>query len=127
MNYIFTVIIASFLGWAGIVSLPFDELEKSISSGDAEKVMSFCGEKVLITLDKKEGVYSRSQGAQILKSFFQSNPVDSFRFTFKGKEQGTSTFAVGTYMSKTTKFRVSIKFILQKEDYLIEAITIEKE
>lgn len=127
MNYIVTVIITVFLGWSSVFSVPFEELEKAFASGDAEKVMTFSGEKVLITIDKKEGVYSRSQGAQVLKSFFNAHPATSFKFTFKGKEKGTSSFAVGSYSCKENKYRVSIKFVQDKDDYLIEAITLEKD
>lgn len=126
MSYLITYILSLAFALSSILSIPFKELESAFEKGDAEKVMSFGKTKTLISIDSKEGVYSKSQGTQVLKGFFKDNPPKSFSFDFKGKESGSSSFAVGLYKTEKTDFRVSFKFQKEGKDYLIESITIGK-
>tara|TARA_B100000508_G_scaffold60116_1_gene46748 strand:+ start:27654 stop:27980 length:327 start_codon:yes stop_codon:yes gene_type:complete len=105
------------------MSIPFDDIEKAFETSNAEKIMSLGKSKVLISIDGKEGVYSKSQGTQVLKNFFKKHPPKSFDFDFKGKESGATSFAVGKYYSDKV-FRVSIKMKKQREEFAIESIAI---
>jgi hypothetical protein len=108
------------------MSIPFNDLESAFSKGDAEKIISYGKTKILISIDDNEGVYSKSQGTQVLKSFFKDYKPTSFSFDFKGKESGSNSFAVGIYKSVKNDFRISVKFQKEGGDYLIESITIGK-
>lgn len=123
MNFFITSFLSVFFVLHSILSIPFKEVDAAFSKGDATEIVNHGTTKMLISIDGKEGVYSKSQGAQILNNFFKTNPPDSFSFDFKGEEKGASSFAVGYYQSKQ-KFRVSIKFKNVKEQYLIESLTI---
>ncbi|HZH85677.1 MAG TPA: DUF4783 domain-containing protein [Brumimicrobium sp.] len=123
MNYIITSILSIFFALNAILSIPFNEVESAFSKGDAAKVVSFGTTKMLISIEGKEGVYSKSQGTQVLSSFFKSNPPRSFSFSFKGKDEGASSFAVGDYQSNK-KYRVSIKFKKIQDQHQIESLTI---
>ncbi|HLV41710.1 MAG TPA: DUF4783 domain-containing protein [Brumimicrobium sp.] len=123
MNYIITSILSVFFMLMSILSVPFNELENAFSKGDATRVINYGTAKMLISIEGKEGVYSRSQGTQVLSSFFKSNPPKSFSFSFKGKDEGASTFAVGDYQSNK-KYRVSIKFKKIQNEHQIESLTI---
>lgn len=123
MNYIITSILSIFFVLNSILSIPFDEVEKAFVKGNAAKIVSFGTTKMLISIEGKEGVYSKSQGTQVLSNFFKSNPPRAFSFNFKGKDEGASTFAVGDYQSNK-KFRVSIKFKKIQSQHQIESLTI---
>jgi hypothetical protein len=123
MNLIITSILSLIFTIATIMSIPFDEIEKAFESGGADKIMSLGKSKVLISINGDEGVYSKSQGTQVLKDFFKKHPPKSFNFDFKGKESGATSFAVGKYFSDKV-FRVSIKMKKQKEEFAIESIAI---
>lgn len=127
MSYLITYILSLALALSSIFSIPFNDIESSFSKGDAEKVVSYGKTKILISLNSKEGVYSKSQGTQVLKGFFKDYPPKSFSFDFKGKENGSNSFAVGVYKSTKGDFRVSLKFQKEGGDYLIESITIGKQ
>lgn len=105
------------------MSIPFDDIEKAFESGDADRIMTLGKSKVLISIEGKEGVYSKSQGTLVLKNFFKKHVPKSFDFDFKGKETGATSFAVGKYYSDKI-FRVSIKMKKQKEEFAIESIAI---
>lgn len=126
MSYLITVLLSALFSLSAFLSIPFSDLEEAFKKGDATTIIDQSGEKILLNVSQKEGVYSSSQATQILKTFFEKNPASSFSFTFKGKEDGTNSFAVGTYVSKQS-YRVSIKFKLKKEKYQIEAISIVEE
>lgn len=123
MNFLITSFLSVFFVLHSILSIPFKEVEDAFSKGESTQIVSLGTTKMLISINGKEGVYSKSQGAQILANFFKSNPPESFSFDFKGQDKGASSFAVGYYHSKN-KFRVSIKFKNVKDQYLIESLTI---
>lgn len=123
MNYIITSLLSIFFVLNSILLIPFKEVETAFTQGNAAKVVSYGTTKMLISIDGKEGVYSKSQGTQVLSSFFKSNPPKSFTFSFKGKDEGASSFAVGEYQS-VKKYRVSIKFKKIQSQHQIESLTI---
>ncbi len=123
MNILITSILSLFFVISSIMSIPFDDIEKAFESGDADRIMTLGKSKVLISIEGKEGVYSKSQGTLVLKNFFKKHAPKSFDFDFKGKETGATSFAVGKYYSDKV-FRVSIKMKKQKEEFAIESIAI---
>lgn len=122
MNYIITSILSLFFVLNTILSIPFEEVETAFANGEAKKIMNLGTTKVLISIEGEEGIYSKSQGTQILEEFFKKNPPQSFLFNFKGKDKGASSFAVAEYQSKRL-FRVSFKFKKVNNNHLIESIT----
>src|SRR5690554_5652520 len=123
MNYIITSIISLFFALSSILTIPYQDVTTAFSKGDASKIMSLGTTKVLISIEGNEGIYSKSQGTQVLNNFFKNNPPKSFSFGFKGKDKGASTFAVGEYQSRNT-YRVSLKFKKVNTEHQIESITI---
>lgn len=106
--------------------IPYASIESAFASGDAAKIVSYGKEKMIINVIDKEGAYSQSQAAQVLKEFFTKKPATSFKFSFRGKETDEGTFAIGNYQSKAESFRVTIKWKKIGADFKIESIAIEK-
>lgn len=123
MNCILTSIFSLFFALSTFFSIPYQELESAFTQGNAGEIMNLGTTKVLISIDGSEGVYSKSQGTQVLSNFFKNNPPKSFSFSFKGKDSGASTFAMGEYHSNRI-YRVSIKFKNINTKHQIESITI---
>ncbi|WP_146194246.1 DUF4783 domain-containing protein [Brumimicrobium oceani] len=126
MNYIITSILSLIFAFNAIFTIPYQEVESAFSQGNAAKIMNLGTTKMLISIEGMEGVYSKSQGTQVLNSFFKNNPPKSFSFGFKGKNSGASTFAMGEYRSGNV-FRVSIKFKNMNTQHQIESITINSQ
>ena len=124
MNYFITSILTVYFLLTSIFNVPFQEIEDAFSKGDAVSLVALGAPKILISIEGTEGVHSKSQGTQILSNFFKTYPPKSFKFTFKGKNEGATSFAVGTYTSTNGKFRVSIKFKKFGESHKIESITV---
>lgn len=123
MNYIITSILSLFFALGSILTIPYQEVELAFSQGNASKIMNLGTTKILISIEGNEGVYSKSQGTQVLNNFFKNNPPKSFSFGFKGDDSGASTFAMGEYHSGKV-YRVSIKFKKVNTEHHIESITI---
>lgn len=127
MKTLFSLLLVAILGVSTVASVPFSDLERAISSNDAEKVMSYGKEKTMLNVLGKDGVYSVSQGSLVLKDFFNNNPAKSFKFMFKGNNTGTSSFGIGDYSSGDESFRMTFKFKKVGDSFKIESLTIEKE
>jgi len=110
---------------SGSDAIPYATIETAFSSGDATKIVSYGKDRIILNVVDKEGAYSQSQAAQVLKEFFTKKP-GSFKFTFKGKETDEGAFAIGTYTSKSESFRVTIKWKKAGSEFKIESIAIEK-
>jgi hypothetical protein len=106
--------------------IPYAAIETAFATGDANKIVSYGKDNMILNVIDKEGAYAQSQAAQVLKEFFTKKPASSFKFTFKGQPTNEGTFAIGNYQSKTEAFRVTIKWKKIGTDFRIESITIEK-
>jgi hypothetical protein len=128
MNYLVYLLVTITLSLSSTLFIPFSEIETAFHSADSAKIMELSKSKLIINLDGKEGVYSQSQGNQVLKTFFKTNPPKSFAYTFKGTEKKLGSYALGIYSStNSSSFKVSLKFLKEGDLYKIESLTINKE
>lgn len=128
MNYLVYLLVTISLSLSSTLFIPFSEIETAFHSADSAKIMQLSKSKLIINLDGKEGVYSQSQGSQILKTFFKSNPPKSFIYTFKGTEIKLGSYALGVYTSSnSSSFKVSLKFLKEGDVYKMESLTIHRE
>jgi hypothetical protein len=126
MGFLYALLASLLLNVYTVTDIPYTAVESAFSSGDAARIVSYGKETMLVNVGDKSGAYSQSQASQVLKDFFSRKPASSFKFSFRGKETEEGTFAIGTYMSKTEAFRVTIKWKKMGTDYKIESIGIEK-
>ena len=111
---------------SGTMDVPFKSVESAFKSGNAKDLVSIGKEKILINVDGIEGVYSKSQATLVLKKFFTKYPAKSFSYIHKGKGSSEGSFAIGTYTSGSSEFRVTVHFKKIKGNFKIESLTIEK-
>lgn len=105
--------------------VPYGSVQAAFKSGNAESVAGMCKDKCLISVLGDEGVYSKSQATQVLKSFFSKNPASSFSFIHKGSGSSEGAFGIGNYVSHGEEYRVTIHFKKIGDSFKIESITIE--
>jgi hypothetical protein len=108
------------------MDVPFGSVESAFKSGNAKGLVSMGKEKILIKLDGAEGVYSKSQATLVLKKFFTKYPAKSFSYLHKGKGSSEGSFAIGTYTSGSSEFRVTVHFKKINGKFKIESLAIEK-
>lgn len=126
MSLLYSFIISAAM-LLSVSSIPYSKIETAFESSDASAIVELGKDKILMNIDGKEGAYGHSQAKLVLKDFFDKNPPSSFTFSFKGKDTGEGTFAIGSYVSRTGKYRVTIHFKKINSDFAIESLAIEKD
>jgi hypothetical protein len=104
--------------------LAFDKLEIGFQKGDEKIILTHVVDKLLLNIEQKESVYSKSQAEMILRDFFTKNPPKSFKFIFKGTKGG-STCAVGILVCANKEYRVSIALKEETPIFKLEQLNIE--
>jgi len=105
--------------------VPYGSVQSAFKSGNASALSGMCKDKCLINILDEEGVYSKSQATQVLKSFFAKNPASSFSFIHKGSGSSEGAFGIGSYKSGGNEFRVTVHFKKIGGSFKIESISIE--
>jgi len=126
MKYLF-VFITPILLMLPLQGVPFSKLDVAFDQKNAETIVSYTKDKVLLNILGKEGIYSKSQAVLVLKDFFNGKGTTSFNYTFKSSESETDTFAIGSLQCSSAKYRITMHFKAVNSEYKIESITIEKD
>jgi len=126
MGLLYTLLTSIFLTFQPAQTLPYSKLVSAFEQNNADAIVALSKDKVLINILGTEGAYSKSQAVLVLKDFFTKKPGNSFDFIFKGQESSEGSFSIGTYTSKSEKFRVTIHFKKIGGDFKIESLSIEK-
>lgn len=103
----------------------FDNLALGLKKGDESLVLNQVVDKILLNINQKEAVYSKSQAAMILKQFFQKNPPLRFEYTFVGKKSDVHC-AVGILSCKEKEYRISIVLKKAIPVYKLEQLAVEE-
>lgn len=96
----------------------------AFSKGDAKLLASSFGSNVDISILGKSNLYSKSQGEQVLNTFFNQNKVSSFTISHEGSSNGTKYF-IGNYASGSSKYRVTVNIKSTGGSNQIMRISIE--
>ena len=107
-------------------SIPYSELEVAVQTVNVNKIVSYGTDKILVSINNKESIYSKSQASIVLKDFFSKKPVQNFKITIKSQTKGNVSFAAGEYQCKTGKYRVSFQFKQVDDTYKIDKIVISE-
>lgn len=107
-------------------TIPYTEIEAAVLKADAHKIVSYGTDKIFVSVNNKESIYSKSQTAIVLKDFFIKKPADSFKITVKSQVQGAISFVAGEYTSNGSKYRISLQFKKVEEQFKIDKIVISE-
>ena len=105
----------------------FNPIKNSIKSGDAAAIARQFNQQVDVTIDAKQGAYSKSQAETLLTNFFRENPPTEFVIMHTGSSKGGLQFAIGTYTSKKINYSVLIRTRDSGNARLIHEISFVKE
>lgn len=81
------------------------EISKAIQNNDAKTLATFFNTTVELDMLGEEGNYSKTQAEQIIKKFFTTYPVSSYKVIHTGNAKDGSSFEIGTVVSKGSEFR----------------------
>jgi hypothetical protein len=106
--------------------IPFVAVDRAFNAKNSSEIVAISKDKILLSIEGKEGAYSHQQAIMVLKDFFTKHADATFKYTFKGKASSDGTFAIGTFENKTDHFRITIQFKKIGSEFKIERLTIEK-
>ena len=127
MSFLYATLTALLFSLGIFGDVPYASIDSAFEANNPNAIVALGKSKILINVLGKEGVYSQSQAALVLKDFFTRKPGSDFNFYFKGKETADGTFAIGNYISRAEKFRVTIHFKTEGDQYKIESLRIEED
>lgn len=99
----------SFLYLLGLATLGFadgqdaQKVDQAITAGNILSIQKYFAPNVEVVIDREEGLYSSSQAAFVLQSFFDKNPVESLEVNHKGNSSGNRSFWIINFKTKTNK------------------------
>lgn len=99
----------------------------AISAADAGQLAQFFDVAINLSIPDSEGTFSKKQATQLLKFFFDRNPVKEFVLEIEEKTDEDSSYLIGYY--RTTEGKNYRTFILIKkltETGLIRQIQFEE-
>jgi hypothetical protein len=126
MKKIVTILLASFALFSFVSYNGIEEVISAFNAADASHVAKYFDNTVDITTAGKRNSYSKMQAEQVLKDFFNINPVKAFQVIHKGDNEG-SQYCIGKLITKTGSFRTTL-FMKQRGDkQFLQEIRIEEE
>ncbi|NCA85465.1 MAG: DUF4783 domain-containing protein [Clostridia bacterium] len=100
----------------------------AMSNGNATALASLMNNTVALTLPDSDGTYSKKQAEQLIKMFFEQNPVSTFTAEHNGTSTDGSCYMIGELL--TTKQKTYRVYVLTKKRDgvdLIQQLQIEEE
>lgn len=123
MPILFPVLMVVMLSFRTAFSI--EDVVSAMKNGNVNQLSQYFDNMVEITLHDKSNAYSRSQAQVILKDFFNSYGVKTFRIVHKGSNSG-SEFCIGNLQTKYGEFRTTIFMRSRSEKQVLQEIRFEE-
>lgn len=106
-------------------SYSIEDVATAIHTGNANQLSNYFDKVVEITLNGKSNTYSSSQAEVILKDFFHTSGIRSFKIVHKGANSG-SEFCIGNLQTQYGIFRTTIYLKTRAQKQMIQEIRFEE-
>ncbi len=101
---LFALLISPFMSKADA----FDDIMAAMKAGQTSGITKYFSNSVELTLLDNEGIYSKAQSEQMLKTFFAQHPPKNVSVQHKGSSAQGAQYAIIIYESSNGKFRTYI-------------------
>jgi hypothetical protein len=101
-----------------------DELSVYFKKGDFENIAKKFASSVEININNDENVYSKLQGEQILKDYFQKHSPQKSTVHHKIDTNPNFKYCVLTLITSKGEFRVSVTLKKSNNDFFITELSI---
>ncbi len=103
---------------------PIHTITTAFQKGSASEVAKHFSPTIEMMLFEQENMYSKSQAELLLKDFFSKHKPSSFKINHQGAK-GNTSFAIGTLLTSSGAYRVSIFLKKESANTLIHQLRIE--
>ena len=94
-------------------------------TGNSSELGKHLNPTVELELLEEENIFSKAQAELLMKDFFTKNKPSSFKVNHQGNK-GNTSFAIGTLVTQSGSFRVSVLMKTDKDKLLIHQIRVER-
>ena len=102
-------------------------IQSSVKDANSEDLVEHFDSTVELTIDGKEGTYSKAQAEQIVKSFFTKNKARSFEVKHSGSSSMGKKYEIGTYKTSSKTFRPYVLLRPKSGKFVIHQLKFEEE
>ncbi len=103
------------------------QVEEALKSTSSKELSKFLHTRVEIILDNNRKEYSINQAEIVLKDFFQRQPSSETEFIHDGNSAGGMIYAIGSYKSGNTNYRLMVRAKKYKTVYKVYRLEFTKE
>ncbi|MDQ2179281.1 DUF4783 domain-containing protein [Marinifilum sp. D714] len=130
IKYIFVGILFVLFSATNVSSQTQNDLPKNLmlafKQGNCSSLSNYFSDRIQLSIQDKEGNYSKSQAKQILDKFFRDYPPTDFKKKHAGGKTG-ARYATGELITKKGNFRLSFLSKKQNGKFIIHQLHIEKD
>lgn len=102
----------------------------ALNTGNHEELAKYFNISIDLIVPGNEGTFSKAQAKQIIKDFFNNNPVESYVMTQTGSGLGNSIFVIGILTLKN-QMQYRVYYLLRKDGtstaFYIQQFQIDKQ
>jgi len=109
---------------ASALNLP-DEIVQAFINGDAKVIGNYFNTSVELIFSENQGVYSKAQAEQMLKTFFSTNTSANRKFTFKHLHSSTNRDNIQYHIGQLNTGKGSYRVTIHIKDQRITQMRIE--
>ncbi len=130
IKYIFAGIFMILVCSSSAISQNQDDLPRelltALKQGNSTNLSNFFGDRIQLTIDDKEAIYSKSQANQIMAKFFKEFPPTGFTKKHAGGKP-EARYVIGSLITTKGSFRVN--FLLKNDTgkFIVHQLRIEKD
>ena len=106
------------------LNLP-DEIVQGFVDGDAKVISKYFNTSVELIFSEAQGVYSKAQAEQILKTFFCNNASSNGKFTYKHLHSSTNRDNIQYHIGQLNTGKGSYRVTIHIKDQRITQMRIE--
>lgn len=103
------------------------QIANAFTSSDYTSISQYFDQNIEIVTTTADGMYSKQQAKQIIKSFFDANPPTKYTQKHKGGSSKRSFFEIGELECGEKKYRTYLLYNLVQEKPQIIELRIEIE
>ena len=105
----------------------FKGVEQNIQKSDVNALSSYFANSVELTIEEREGTYSKSQAQVVIKNFFNKTSPFRFELRHNGSSGPKDKYAIGILTaSDGTTYRTFISLRMNENGYEVQEIRFEK-
>ena len=104
-----------------------EDLTVAFKSGNVDKIATHFTDPIDLSIPNNEGVFSKTQATQILKTFFTKNKPSNFKVVHNGDSKNNAHYSIGNLTTSNGAYRIYILYREVKSINIILELRIETE